>query len=203
MPYVNNSVQRHKIADYIDISATSTPNFELMGTGFTSLNESPNAQVKSSKYINNPSASKTTTGYETQFPFASEMIVSEKAICKIYNTATSQKTGGDCETEYIRVDLFTPKYTKTTDVALIEGKTYYTVSDGIYTAVAAPDVANIGNYYEASTSDFHARKFPVSIEVSSIDDSNGNIQISGNLNQAGLMVEGYFNISTKVFTANT
>lgn len=203
MPYVNNTVQRHKIADYIDISATSTPNFELMGTGFTSLNESPNAQVKSTKYINNPSATKTTTSYETQFPFNSELIVSETAIVKIYDMATLQKTGGDCETEYIRVDLFTPKYTKTADVALDSGKTYYTVTDGIYTSVATPNVADIGDYYEASTSDFHARKFPVSIEVSSIDDSDGNIQISGNLNQAGLMVEGYFNISTKAFTANT
>ena len=203
MAYVNNTVQRHKIADYLNVSATETASYDLMGTGFTSLNESPNAQVKSSKYINNPSATKTTTSYETQFPFNSELIASEKAIIKIYDMATLQKTGGDCETEYIRVDLFTPKYTNTTDVALDSGKTYYTVSDGIYTAVATPDVADIGNYYEASTTDFHARKFPVSIEVSSIDDSDGNMQISGNLNQAGLMVEGYFNISTKAFTANT
>lgn len=203
MPYVNNTVQRHKIADYLNVSATETASYALMGTGFTSLNESPNAQVKSTKYINNPSATKTTTSYETQFPFNSELIASEAVIMKIYNMATLQKTGGDCETFYIRVDLFTPKYTKTNDVALDSGKTYYTVSGGIYTAVAAPDVADIGNYYEASTTDFHARKFPVSIEVSSIDDSDGNMQISGNLNQAGLMVEGYFNISTKVFTANT
>ena len=116
--------------------------------------------------------------------------------------ATLQKTGGDCETEYIRVDLFTPKYTETADVALTEGKTYYTVAGGIYTAVATPNVENIADYYEASTTDFHARKFPVSVEVSSIDENDGNIQISGNLNQAGLMVEGYFNISTKAFTAN-
>ena len=203
MPYVNNTVQRHKIADYLNVSATEIASYDLMGTGFTSLNESPNAQVKSSKYINNPSATKTTTSYETQFPFNSELIVSETAIVKIYDMATLQKTGGDCETEYIRVDLFTPKYTKTTDVALDSGKTYYTVADGIYTAVATPDVADIGNYYEASTTDFHARKFPVSVEVSSIDENDGNIQISGNLNQSGLMVEGYFNISTKAFTANT
>ena len=203
MPYVNNTVQRHKIADYLNVSTTGTASYALLGTGFTSLNESPNAQVKSTKYINNPSATKTTTSYETQFPFNSELIASEAVIMKIYNMATLQKTGGDCETEYIRVDLFTPKYTETADIALTEGKTYYTVADGIYTAVATPNVADIGNYYEASASDFHARKFPVSVEVSSIDENDGNIQISGNLNQAGLMVEGYFNISTKAFTANT
>lgn len=202
MAYVNNTVQRHKIADYLNVSATETASYDLMGTGFTSLNESPNAQVKSTKYINNPSATKTTTSYETQFPFNSELIASEAVIMKIYNMATLQKTGGDCETEYIRVDLFTPKYTDTADIALDSGKTYYTVAGGIYTAVATPNVADIGDYYEASASDFHARKFPVSVEVSSIDENDGNIQISGNLNQSGLMVEGYFNISTKAFTAN-
>lgn len=39
-------------------------------------------------------------------------------------------------------------YTKTADVALDEDKTYYTVSDSVYTAVAAPDVADIATYYE-------------------------------------------------------
>ena len=91
MAYVNNTVQRHKIADYLNVSATEIASYELMGTGFTSLNESPNAQVKSTKYINNPSATKTTTSYETQFPFNSELIASEKAIIKIYDMATSLK----------------------------------------------------------------------------------------------------------------
>lgn len=42
-------------------------------------------------------------------------------------------------------------YTKTTDVALVEGKTYYTKSGSTYTAVASPNVANIGSYYELTT----------------------------------------------------
>lgn len=39
-------------------------------------------------------------------------------------------------------------YRKTKDVALVEGKTYYTYADGVYTEVANPDVADIGTYYE-------------------------------------------------------
>lgn len=44
-------------------------------------------------------------------------------------------------------------YVKTSDIALVTGKTYYTRSGSAsagytYTAVASPDVANIGNYYE-------------------------------------------------------
>ena len=40
------------------------------------------------------------------------------------------------------------KYAKTTDVALAEGKTYYTKDGDTYTAVAEPSLANIGSYYE-------------------------------------------------------
>lgn len=39
-------------------------------------------------------------------------------------------------------------FTKTTDTALVAGKTYYTVDSGVYTAVTAPNVSNIGTYYE-------------------------------------------------------
>lgn len=39
-------------------------------------------------------------------------------------------------------------YKKTEDVALVEGKTYYTKNGDVYTAVASPDVSDIGNYYE-------------------------------------------------------
>lgn len=41
-------------------------------------------------------------------------------------------------------------YAKTTDVALDSSKTYYTKSGTTYTAVASPDVANIGTYYEVT-----------------------------------------------------
>ena len=41
-------------------------------------------------------------------------------------------------------------YVKTTDTAIAPAKTYYTKSSGTYTAVADPQVANIGDYYEVS-----------------------------------------------------
>ena len=41
-----------------------------------------------------------------------------------------------------------PTYTLTSDVALDAGKTYYTKAGAVYTAVAAPDVADIATYYE-------------------------------------------------------
>lgn len=45
-------------------------------------------------------------------------------------------------------ELVTATYAKTTDAALVTGKTYYTKSGANYTAVATPDVASIATYYE-------------------------------------------------------
>lgn len=39
-------------------------------------------------------------------------------------------------------------FEKTTDVAIDNTKTYYTYSDGVYTAVETPDVSDIATYYE-------------------------------------------------------
>ena len=55
------------------------------------------------------------------------------------------------------VSYGTTTYKKTTDAALVEGKTYYTRSGSSsnykYTAVANPSVENIGSYYEAVVSE--------------------------------------------------
>ena len=50
---------RNAIADYALIGTE----YELMGTGFTSLDESPNAQTDSETYINEVTASSDITGY--------------------------------------------------------------------------------------------------------------------------------------------
>jgi len=39
-------------------------------------------------------------------------------------------------------------YFKTADTDIVAGKTYYTVSEGVYSAVASPAKANLGSYYE-------------------------------------------------------
>lgn len=58
-----SGIIRNKVADYLMIDDA----YELMGTGFTSLNESPSAQVDSVTYINESTSSSDITGYETEF----------------------------------------------------------------------------------------------------------------------------------------
>ena len=88
-------------ANYLKVGET----FELLGTGFTELNESPSAQTTSKRYINQASASQSVTGYEWSTSFNTDQIVSDKAIEYIRNIGEMQKTGADTETEYIIVDL--------------------------------------------------------------------------------------------------
>lgn len=93
--------KRKAQANYMEIGEA----FELMGTGFTELNESPSAQTTSKRYINQASSSQNVTGYEWTTSFNTDMILSEKVIEHIREIGELQKTGADTETEYVIVDL--------------------------------------------------------------------------------------------------
>lgn len=101
------ATRKRKIqANYLKVTE-----FELLGTGFTELNESPSAQTTSKRYINQSSASQSITGYEWSTSFNADQIVSEVAIEHIREIGEMQKTGSDTETEYLIVDLDKPAQT--------------------------------------------------------------------------------------------
>ena len=62
-----------------------------------------------------------------------------------FYTAIALKSGGEDGFGYAKA---TAQYAKTADVACVSGKTYYTKSGDVYSAVAEPADANIGSYYE-------------------------------------------------------
>lgn len=102
------AVRKRKIqANYLEVASA----FELLGTGFTELNESPSAQTTSKRYINQSSASQSVTGYEWASEFTADQINSEKAIEYIREIGEMQKLGADTETNYIIVDLDKPAST--------------------------------------------------------------------------------------------
>lgn len=100
---------RYEIADYLNTAATgSTETYTLMGVGFNNIDESLNAQSDSKTYVNEKAASSTVTGYEPQFPFDSDLISDEAAVMYLYNVGRNQKVGADAQTNYVRVELFSP-----------------------------------------------------------------------------------------------
>lgn len=102
------TVMRDKIADYLNTGTTATPVWAVMGVGFNTLDENPNAQMDSKTYINQKSQTSHVKSYQTQFPFDTDLIVDETAVMKLYEIGRNLKTGADAETEYVRVDLFDP-----------------------------------------------------------------------------------------------
>ena len=110
----NNTVTRSDVADFLYCNAGGKQGYFLMGMGFTTLDENPNAQAEQRAYISDRSVSSIIRGYETQFPFATDMIQSEPPIMKILDIGRNQRRGSAAETEYVRVEVFLP--TGMTDV---------------------------------------------------------------------------------------
>lgn len=122
-------IQRHEFADYLNCGTSEDPNWQLMGTGFTSLNESPNAQTNTKKYVNEKSSSTSITSYQTEFPYDADLIASEDAILALYNIARDHKTGTDAVLEYVRVELWDPVDGSTTEFKARKFNVANSVSD--------------------------------------------------------------------------
>ena len=116
-----DNVYRHQIADYLNIGTSASPEYVLMGYGFTSLNEEPGAQTENVKYVNMKSTASAVTHYETRFPFEAEHIPSEDAIDDLYEIARNHCVGKDAVREYVRVELWNA--TETTNV--YEARKFY------------------------------------------------------------------------------
>lgn len=106
------SVIRYQIADYLDVGEKGVEEFALMGAGFLTLDENPSAKMDTTAFINNKSASGTVTGYETTFPFDTQLIVEEKPTMKLYDIARNQRTGTGAQVTYVRVELFEDENTE-------------------------------------------------------------------------------------------
>lgn len=97
--------QRRGFADYLNVGTSSTEEYVLMGAGYTKLDESPSAQTKSRRYVNDKSQTKSISGYDDSFPFEADQIIDEKAVDFIRDIGENRKAGSEAETDYIRVDL--------------------------------------------------------------------------------------------------
>lgn len=143
---------------------------QLLGVGAKTLDENPSAQTKSRRYICDKSASKSVSGYDWTTAFDIDQIRSEKAIAFIVDIGEKQLIGEDAETEYYIVDLDQPTVTGT------------------------------GNEAVTSTTEFHARKFDIAIEIASFNNDDGEMACSGNFLAKGDPVEGTFDTETGLFT---
>lgn len=103
------AIQRHEIADYLNVGTAEEPNWALMGYGFTTLDEEFGAESESAKYINEASASSSVVSYTSVFPFTSHLIPDEEAVNALYAVGRNHLTGEEAEFEYCRVELWDKK----------------------------------------------------------------------------------------------
>lgn len=103
------AIQRHDIADYLNVGTSEEPKWVLMGYGFTTLDEEFGAQSESSKYIHEPSEYSSVVAYTSVFPFATHLIPDEEAVNALYAVGRNHLTGEDAEFEYCRVELWDTK----------------------------------------------------------------------------------------------
>ena len=96
---------RSAIADYINIGTKTNKVWALCGTGFNSLDESPNAQVDSKVYIHEDEATPSITRYESSFGFDIDTWNEQEAIMAIYDIARNRKIGTNALVEYLRTDF--------------------------------------------------------------------------------------------------
>lgn len=155
-------VQRHQIADYLNIGTSESPNWVLMGVGFTSLNENFGAESESSKYVNEASESSSVTSYKSVFPFEAHLIKSQEAVNALYTVGRNHIVGAEAEFEYCRVELFdgkasaestyaARKFLVSAEVSSIEGDKKQSVK-GNLNAVGDP----VDGYFNTKTPAFTA-----------------------------------------------
>lgn len=95
--------QRPEITPYMEIT---TGAYYKMGDNWTSFTESPSAQTKDRKFINNTTSSTSITSYKPQFAYEALLAFNEPAVSKVYEIAKGRKTGTDAQVVLIVVDEF-------------------------------------------------------------------------------------------------
>lgn len=113
---IEATAQRTDILHFMDVTdevkepAEKETYYQQLGAGFTSVTESPSAQTKERKYINEKSSRKNITSYSPSFAFETLLMFNNPAVRKIYMIYKQRKTGTNAVVPMITVDAFeTPK----------------------------------------------------------------------------------------------
>lgn len=150
-------------ADYLKVGE----DFELLGAGFTGIDEKLNSQVTEKKYVNDASSSQSVTGYKWQADFTGDQIVSNNAIEYIVGIGKELKTGGDAETEYIKVDLdkeastsgsfYARKFKVAIQVSEFPNNDGELGLSGVFLGLGDPEIGSFNTQTKAFTKGFTAK----------------------------------------------
>lgn len=110
---IETTAQRTDILHFMDVtnfvnnnSSTGDAIYCQMGTGWTSVTESPSAQTKDRKFINEKSSRKNITSYAPSFAFETLLMFNNPVVRIVYDIYTQRKTGTDAVISVVTVDKF-------------------------------------------------------------------------------------------------
>ncbi len=111
---IEATAQRTDILHFMDVTDAEgvTPEAEddtvwcRMGVGWTTMTESPSAQSKERKFINEKSKRKNITSYAPSIAFEALLMFLNPAIRKVYDIYTKRKTGTAAVVPMVTVDAF-------------------------------------------------------------------------------------------------
>ena len=107
---IEETAQRTDILHFMDVTGvegvTGSDVWCQMGSGWTSMTESPSAQTKERKFINEKSKRKNITSYSPSFAFEALLMFLNPTVRKVYNIYTHRLTGTDAVVPIIHVDAF-------------------------------------------------------------------------------------------------
>lgn len=109
---IEATAQRTDILHFMDVTSedkTASGSGEVwqqLGAGWTSMTESPSAQTKERKYINEKSSRKNITSYAPSYSFEDLLMFNNPATRKVYKIYKQRKTGADAVVTMVTVDAF-------------------------------------------------------------------------------------------------
>lgn len=109
---IEATVQRTDITHFMDVTKLVKDAKEddtvwsQMGVGWTSNTESPSAQTKERKFINEKSKRKNITSYAPSFGFEVLLMFNKPEVRTVYDIYTKRKTGTNAVVTVVTVDEF-------------------------------------------------------------------------------------------------
>lgn len=100
------AAMRYERIARLNTGTAQSPVWSLMGTGFESLDDARNANVDSTQYVSDVSATNTVTGYSPELSFDGTVIKDDAVVEKLRAIGLAEATGAAAEVEIVEYDLW-------------------------------------------------------------------------------------------------
>lgn len=99
-------ITREQLQAFADVGAVGSPNFTLIGEGFTDLSESKNAKEYTRQYVHEKAERSDVVGYAPSISYSFDMYEDDPVCEKIARITDEEKTGDEAHVDVVVVHLW-------------------------------------------------------------------------------------------------